>query len=99
MFQPIGPRIKVKLINNEEVTAGGIILTKQGGTEDAEIGEVVALGHMAYKNISDETPWVSVGDKVLFQRYAGKIDPTDANTRCFRYLKDIDIIAVDKQEN
>lgn len=97
MFNPIGPRIKIKVVAQEEVSAGGIVMGATKKSEDTEIGEVVSLGHMAYKDISNETPWCKLGDKVLFQKYAGKLDPTDTDA-IFRYLKDTDIIAVDTGE-
>lgn len=97
MFKPVGPRIKIKIKAAEQKSAGGILLATVNKGEDMEVGEVVELGHMAYQDLSNEIPWVKVGDKVLFQKYAGKIDPTDSDS-LYRFLKDVDVIAVERVE-
>lgn len=91
-----GPRIKV-LVDPplESRSAGGIILDLGDKAEDNETGIVVQLGHMAYANYTEN--WCDLGDKVLFQRYAGKPREEmgeDGKIRYYRTLKDIDIIGV-----
>jgi len=100
MFTVVGPRIRVKIDERkEEKSSGGIIMVDPSKHVcDADIGEVVGIGTTAYKNMDDEQPWCKIGDKVLFQRHAGKEDPTDP-TGLHRYLKDIDVIAVDAGES
>lgn len=58
-----------------------------------EVGVVVQVGDYAYGNFPEK--WCDLGDKVFFQRYAGKPQEEvlpDGSTRYFRILKDIDVI-------
>ena len=71
---PTGGHIVVLPDPVEEMTAGGIILTKQ--TQEAEqnavtIGSVIAVGSAAWKDLDDGLPWAEVGDKVSYARHAG----------------------------
>ena len=99
VFEPLGPRIKVKVKNpEEEVSSGGIIIQLKDKTEDNEIGLVVALGDLAYGNFQKN--WCDLGDIVLFQRYAGKPREeieADGSIGYYRILKDIDVIAKQKR--
>lgn len=95
----LGPRIKV-LVDKpaEDKSSGGIILNLGDREEDNETGIVVQLGEFAYGNFNKN--WCDLGDKVLFQRYAGKPKEEmdkDGNIRYYRVLKDVDVIGVFKQ--
>jgi co-chaperonin GroES (HSP10) len=100
IFEPLGPRIKVKVAApREERSAGGIIMQLGDKEEDNETGIVVALGEYAYGNFKEN--WVDVGDIVLFQRYAGKPREEiekDGSIGYYRILKDVDVIARLKTE-
>lgn len=91
-----GPRIKV-LVDPpvESKTAGGIILSAEGTKEDNETGIVIDIHEYSYANFDKN--WCDLGDKVLFNRYAGKpkeeIDEK-GKIRYFRILKDTDILGV-----
>jgi chaperonin GroES len=87
-----GARIKIRILPDElEKTAGGIITTLgTDNKDDMEIGEVVELGNNAY--LAEDVAWVKIGDVVMFQRYAGK--PVKEGKELYRFLKDIDVIAV-----
>lgn len=88
-----GPRLKVKILDSmDHKSSGGIILSATVEKESIEIGEVLEIGDGAYMDIGDNSPWCKIGDKVLFQRYAGK--NIEEGTSVIRFLKDIDIIAV-----
>jgi co-chaperonin GroES (HSP10) len=97
IFEPLGPRIKVKVSGPEEIkSSGGIILetAADNKTEDNELGIVVELGKYSYGNFEEN--WCDVGDVVLFQRYAGKPREeiqSDGSIGYYRILKDIDVIA------
>jgi co-chaperonin GroES (HSP10) len=60
-------------------------------------GIVVQVGETAYKDFGGE-PWCSVGDEVLFARYAGKkiVDPHTKEE--FTAMNDEDIVAVFTKE-
>lgn len=65
-IKPLGARIVIKMVEAEEKTAGGIILTSQS-KEQPQMAEVVAVG----PGTEDEKIEVKVGDKVVFRKYAG----------------------------
>lgn len=89
-----GARLKLKVQRaEEEKSKGGIFLAPATtSVVDQRYGEVVEIGHTAYKGLLDETPWVKVGDTVLFPRYAGADIPEGNDF--FRFIKDVDVIAV-----
>ncbi|PNW72376.1 hypothetical protein CHLRE_16g673729v5 [Chlamydomonas reinhardtii] len=62
---PIHDRVLIRPIEEEQKTAGGILLPKAPpkANSDAHIGEVLAVG-------SDVTLAVAKGDMVVFQKYA-----------------------------
>ena len=62
-IKPLGKRILIKQTEQEEVTKSGIVLPGTASKEKSIIGEVLAVG----KKIEE----VSVGDKVIFEKYAG----------------------------
>ncbi len=65
-IRPLGSRVVIKKLEAEEKTAGGIILTSSA-KEAPQMAEVVACG----PGTDDEKMEVSVGDKVVFSKYAG----------------------------
>ena len=69
--KPLGDRIFIKVSESEEKTAGGILLPDTA-KEKPQVGEVVQVG--PGKRNDDGTrqaPEVSIGDKVLYSKYAG----------------------------
>ena len=62
-IKPLGKRILIKQTEQEEVTKSGMVLPGTASKEKPIIGEVLAVG----KKIEE----VSVGDKVIFEKYAG----------------------------
>ncbi|MGF1498978.1 MAG: co-chaperone GroES [Elainellaceae cyanobacterium] len=69
--KPLGDRILVKVAKAEEKTTGGIILP-DAAQEKPQVGEVTQVG--AGKRNEDgsyQSLDVSVGDQVLYSKYAG----------------------------
>lgn len=97
MMRVVGPRIKVRVDVKEEKVGTFVIVDPNKHTCDSDIGVVIELGHTAYKNMDDESPWCKVGDRVMFQKHAGKLDPSDV-TGTVRLLKDVDVIQVESGE-
>lgn len=98
MIKPAGYRIIVKPDQIEEVTQNGIIIAyenKEREQAGAFYGELVAIGPSAWKAYDDGSPWASLGDRVVFSRYAGRYveDPDDLETK-YILLNDEDILAV-----
>ena len=91
-FRPLGDRVLVKRVEEEEKTKGGIIIPDTAKEKPQE-GEVLAVGPGA----RDETgkridPDVKVGDRILFGKWSGtevRIDGAD-----LLIMKESDILGV-----
>ncbi len=70
-FTPLGERIVIKPMEQETQTRGGILLPDTAKEKPQE-GEVIAVGP---GRVSDDgsriTVEPSIGDKVIYSRYAG----------------------------
>ena len=89
-IKPLGDRVVLKRVEAEEETASGIILTG-AAKEKPQFAEVIAVGSgiVDGKEIEME---VEVGDKVIYNKYAGtevKIDKDE-----FIVLKIEDIVGI-----
>ncbi|MFZ1889081.1 MAG: co-chaperone GroES [Candidatus Binataceae bacterium] len=70
-FRPLGDRILVKRIKEEEKTKGGIIIPDTAKEKPQE-GKVVAVGKGKYGDDGKLIPIeVKAGDKILFGKYSG----------------------------
>lgn len=90
--KPLGDRVFVKVSAAEEKTAGGILLP-DNAKEKPQVGEVVAVGPGKRDDKGTRVDLeVSVGDKVLYSKYAG----TDIKLGTEEYvlLSEKDILAV-----
>jgi len=83
--RPLLDRVLVKLEKNEAKTAAGIIIPDTA-QEKTQIGTVLAVGD------DKEAIKVSVGQKVMYDKYAGTQVKIDAEEHLI--LKMTDIIAV-----
>ena len=76
-FKPLGGRVLVEPIEQEEVTAGGIVLPETA-KEKPQQGKVLAIGPGDRNDKGERVPMdVKNGDVVLFAKYSGtevKID-------------------------
>ena len=75
-FRPLGDRVLVRRVEEEEKTKGGIIIPDTAKEKPQE-GEVIAVG-AGKREKGERVPLdVNVGDRVLFGKYSGseiKID-------------------------
>ena len=70
-IKPLGDRVLIKQIDSEEVTKGGIVLPDTAKEKPQE-GEVLAVGPGKLLDNGERAPMeVTVGDRVLFAKYAG----------------------------
>ncbi|MGH2375080.1 MAG: co-chaperone GroES [bacterium] len=76
--KPLGDRVVVKPLEEEERTKGGIVLPDTA-KEKPQQGEVLAVGPGEWdKTASKRIPLdVKVGDRVLYARYGGTEFKTD----------------------
>lgn len=71
MIKPLGERIVVKVVEDNEQTSGGIFIP-DSAKEKPQKGEVVAVGLGKLNDKGEREPMdVNVGDVVLYAKYAG----------------------------
>ncbi|MBM9514208.1 co-chaperone GroES [Desulfogranum marinum] len=91
-IRPLNDRILVKRLEEEEKTAGGIIIPDSAKEKPAE-GEIVAVGPGKLSDAGERVAMdVAVGDRVLFSKYGGtdvKLDGED-----FLIMREDDILGV-----
>jgi chaperonin GroES len=80
-LRPLGDRVVIKAEDDlEQRTPSGLVIPDTA-KEKPQIGEVLAVGPGALNDEGDRIPMdVSVGDKVLYSKYAGseiKLDGTE----------------------
>jgi chaperonin GroES len=91
-LKPLGDRIVVEPVEQEEQTALGIFLPETA-KEKPQQGKVIASGPGARKDTGERIAMdVKVGDKVLYARYAGTNVKLDGKE--FLILKESDVLAV-----
>jgi len=70
-LRPLADRVIIKRVQEESVSAGGIVLP-DSAKEKPSRGEVLAVGNGVTNSKGDLTPMsVKVGDNVLFGKYSG----------------------------
>ncbi|MFN7781599.1 MAG: co-chaperone GroES [Lysobacterales bacterium] len=91
-LKPLHDRVVIKRMEEEKVSAGGIVIP-DSATEKPIRGEIVAAGEgKPLDNGSVRALKVKAGDKVLFGKYAGtevKVDGTE-----YLVVREDDILAV-----
>ena len=88
---PLQDRVVVKLVEAEETTKSGIILTG-AAKEKPQVAEVVAVGPGIPEGDHKVVMEVKVGDKVITSKYAGtevKMDGVE-----YTIVKQSDILAI-----
>ncbi len=68
-LNPIDERIVIRKLEKEETTASGIVLPSSA-QEEPQYAEVVAISEKI-KNDDELKNTVKVGDRVIYQKYAG----------------------------
>ena len=91
-LKPLGDRIVVKVLSQEEKTKGGIVLPDTVKEKPQE-GEVKAVGTGRVLDNGQKLPLdVSVGDRVLFSKYGGTEVKVDGDE--FLILSERDVLAI-----
>lgn len=87
MIKPLADRVLIKMIEAEETTKSGIILSS-GSKEKPQIAEVVAVG----PGTEDVKMCIKEGDKVIINKYSGtevKYEGTE-----YTIVKQEDVLAI-----
>jgi len=87
-LKPLGDRILVKPVKEEEVTKSGIVLPDTVDKEKKAEGEVVAIG----EGEKVQKLNLKIGDKVLFGKYAG--DEVEIEDVEYKILSHEDVFGV-----
>ena len=90
-IKPLADRVVIKMVEAEETTKGGIILTS-AAKEKPHVATVVALGPGGLVDGKEVEMIVKVGDKVLTSKYSGtevKVDGEECTI-----VRQSDILAI-----
>lgn len=90
-LKPLADRVVVKLVEAEEKTKSGIILTG-AAKEKPEVAEVIAVGPGGMVDGKEIKMTVKKGDKVITSKYAGTEVKVDGQE--YTIVKQSDILAI-----
>ena len=91
-LKPLGDRLVIEPIEQEEVTAGGIVLPETA-KEKPQQGKVLAAGPGARDDEGKRIEMdVKVGDKVLYAKYSGT--EFKMNSKKYLILREADLLAI-----
>ena len=90
-MKPLADRVVIKMVEAEETTKSGIILTGSA-KEKPQVAEVIAVGPGGNVEGKDITMYVKAGDKVITSKYSGtevKMDGVE-----YTIVRQNDILAI-----
>ena len=91
-FKPLGSRVVIEPMEQEDITAGGIVLPETA-KEKPQKGTIMAVGPGDRDEDGDRiTMDVKVGDVVLFAKYSGTEIKVDGKKLLI--LRESDILAI-----
>lgn len=70
MIKPLADRVLIEMVEAEETTKSGIILTS-GSQEKPQIAKVVAVGPGKVEDGKEVKMYIKEGDKVIINKYSG----------------------------
>jgi chaperonin GroES len=92
LLRPLGDHVVIELVESEEKTASGIVLP-DSAKEKPQEGKVVAVGSGRVLEGGERVALeVSVGDRIIFSKYAGTEVKYDGKE--YLLLRENDILAV-----
>ncbi|AXF57405.1 co-chaperone GroES [Salicibibacter kimchii] len=92
MLKPLGDRIVIEQVEQEEQTASGIVLP-DSAKEKPQEGKVVAVGSGRVTDNGEKVALeVSEGDAIIFSKYAGT--EVKYNEKEYLILRESDVLAV-----
>lgn len=87
-LKPLGDRVLVRPVKEEEVTKSGIVLPDTVDKESKAEGEIIAIGD----GDKVKTLSLKVGDKVIYGKYGG--DDVEINGEECKILSHDDVLGV-----
>jgi chaperonin GroES len=90
-LKPLGDRVVVEVVEEDEVTASGIVLP-DSAKEKPQRGRVLAVGAGRWEDGKRVELEVKEGDEVLYSKYGGTEIKVDGSE--YLILRESDILAV-----
>ena len=90
-IKPLADRVVIKMVEVEETTKSGIILTGSA-KEKPQVAEVIAVGPGGLVDGKEVTMYLKAGDRVLISKYAGTEVKVDGQE--YTILRQSDILAL-----
>ena len=91
MLKPLGTRVVVKMVEAEETTKSGLIITSKS-EEKSQIAEVIKVGPGIEEDGKKVPMQVKEGDKVVLNQYAGTTIKYEGEE--YVIVKESDILAI-----
>ncbi|WLV25173.1 co-chaperone GroES [Aciduricibacillus chroicocephali] len=91
MIKPLGDRVVIELVEQEEKTASGIVLP-DSAKEKPQEGKIIAVGSGSIVDGKKVELEVKEGDRVVFSKFAGSELKYDGKE--YLILRENDILAV-----
>jgi len=92
-IKPLSDHIVVKVLQEEQITASGIVLPDTVEKEKKQEGEVIAIGPGKVLENGQRAPMdVSVGQKILFKKWGG--DEVEVNGEEYKIIGMEDVLAI-----
>lgn len=91
MLKPLGTRVVVKMVEAEETTKSGLIITSKS-EEKSQIAEVIKVGPGLEEDGKKVPMQVKEGDKVVLNQYAGTTIKYEGEE--YVIVKENDILAI-----
>lgn len=93
MFKPLHNYVLVERIEEENKTAGGIIIP-DNAKEKPSRGRVIAVGDGAYEHGVRVPMTVKAGDTVLFAKWAASANEVKIDGKDYVLIKETDILGI-----
>lgn len=93
MFKPLNNYVLLQRIEEENKTAGGIIIP-DNAREKPSRGRAIAVGDGVFENGNRIPMTVKVGDVVLFAKWAASANEVKLNGEDYVLIKESDILGI-----
>ena len=93
MFKPLNNYVLLQRIEEENKTAGGIIIP-DNAREKPSRGRVIVVGDGAYENGTRIPMTVKTGDTVMFAKWASSVNEVKIDGTDYVLIKESDILGI-----
>jgi chaperonin GroES len=93
MFKPLHNYVLLERIEEENITAGGIIIP-DNAKEKPSRGRVIAVGDGIYNGEKLTPLTVKAGDTILFAKWAASANEVKIDGRDYVLIKETDILGI-----